>query len=106
MDEIMGTKDNQSIVMDEVVGLGVTAWTAGHHTSTLIAAFVLFRAFDILKPPPVRQLDRWSKKKASQKGNASAAWWGGFGVMADDLLAGFEALTVIFILQQLGVLPA
>src|SRR5262245_53825966 len=60
-DETMGTGDNQNIVMDEVVGLGITAWTAGQDSRALIAAFVLFRFFDIVKPWPVRLIDRWSK---------------------------------------------
>lgn len=104
-DEVMDSSDNQNIVIDEVIGLGITAWTAGTNWVTIFAAFVVFRAFDIIKPPPVRQLDQWSKIKASQKNGSAAAWWGGFGVIADDILAALEALAVIVILQKLGVLP-
>jgi phosphatidylglycerophosphatase A len=111
-DEVMGTGDNQSIVIDEVVGLGITAWTAGHDLRSWIAAFVLFRFFDIVKPPPIRQIDLWSKRKAEEAGkNRNSVGrsllerhWGGFGVMADDVLAGFEALAVIAVLQWLGIL--
>jgi phosphatidylglycerophosphatase A len=97
-DQTMGTKDNQNIVIDEVVGFGITAWTAGHDFKTLLAAFVLFRFFDVLKPPPVRQMDGWSKKQASPT-------WEGFGVMADDMIAGFQGLGLILLLQWLDILP-
>jgi phosphatidylglycerophosphatase A len=111
IDERMGSSDNQSIVIDETVGLGITAWTAGTHLQTLAAAFVLFRLFDILKPPPIRQVDRWSKIQAIKARVAppgpKSPWsscWGGFGVMADDLLAGLEGLLVVFLLQRLDIL--
>jgi phosphatidylglycerophosphatase A len=113
-DEVMGTADNQCIVIDEVVGLGITAWTAGHDLKTLLAAFVLFRFFDVVKPPPIRQIDLWSKKMASRTAkNGSSGQiglgrlsrhWGGFGVMADDVLAGFEALAVVALLQWWKIL--
>lgn len=98
LDERMGTGDHQSICIDEVLGYGIAAWTAGTEPLALAAAFVLFRFFDIVKPWPVRQIDRWSKKKASP-------WRGGFGVMADDIVAGVQALLVLFALQHWGVLP-
>jgi phosphatidylglycerophosphatase A len=104
-DEIMGTGDNQCIVIDEVLGLGITAWTADHDLKSWIAAFVLFRAFDVVKPPPIRQVDLWSKKKAkSGPKSGLAKHWGGFGVMADDVLAAFEALAVIAVLQYFKIL--
>lgn len=110
-DEIMNSKDNQNIVIDEVVGLGITAWTAGTHPLTLLASFIAFRFFDIVKPFPVRQVDTWSHKKASSKnpantpGSQAPLWWGGFGVMADDVLAGFQGLLVILLLQHYGIVP-
>jgi phosphatidylglycerophosphatase A len=96
-DQTMETSDNQNIVIDEVIGLGITAWTAGDDPKTWVAAFIFFRVFDILKPPPVRGVDSWSKKQSSP-------WWGGFGVIADDMIAGFEGLGVILLLQWLRVL--
>lgn len=94
-DEIMQSHDNQNLVIDETLGLGITAWTIGRGSGMLawFAAFALFRFFDILKPPPVRQVDRWSK--------TGSAWLGGFGVMADDIVAGFQALLVMIALQSL-----
>lgn len=95
-DETQQSSDNQSIVIDEVVGLWLTAWTV-RTTEGLLVAFVLFRIFDVWKIPPVRQVDRWSKKKSSP-------WLGGFGVVADDLLAGLQGLAVILALQKWGIL--
>jgi phosphatidylglycerophosphatase A len=108
IDEIMETSDHQNIVMDEVVGLGITSWTIGslsdgQNWMAWLAAFVLFRFFDILKPPPVRQVDLWSKKKAAQR-TGWAPWFGGFGVMADDIVAGFQGLAVMIFLQWLHIL--
>ena len=104
-DETMGSEDNQNIVIDEVLGLGISSWTAGTEVKTWIAAFVLFRFFDIVKPPPVRQVDGWSKKKAGERRGEISRWYGGFGVMADDVLAGFQALAVIVAAQHFGLLP-
>ena len=107
LDELMQTGDNQCIVVDEVVGLGITAWTitgSANSAWAWLAAFVLFRVFDIVKLPPVRQLDHWSKKKAREN-TPLARWWGGSGVMGDDILAGFQGLIVMIVLQWLHVLP-
>ncbi|HEX5865609.1 MAG TPA: phosphatidylglycerophosphatase A, partial [Casimicrobiaceae bacterium] len=49
-------------------------------------AFLLFRLFDIFKPPPARLIDR--------------EWHHGFGVMADDVVAGFYALLVFALCQR------
>ena len=103
IDEEMGTQDNQNIVMDEVVGYGITAWTAGTDPKALIAAFLLFRFFDIAKLPPVRFIDLWSKNRAAASHN-HARWFGGFGVMADDVAAGFQGLLCMWLLQYFGLL--
>ena len=97
-DQTMQTDDNQNIVIDEFIGLGISAWTAGQAWVTWIVAFGLFRFFDALKPPPIRQIDAWSKKLASP-------WWRAFGVIADDIVAAFVTLFIILILQWLRVLP-
>lgn len=105
-DSLMRTGDNQCIVIDEVVGLGITSWTlsgAGSSVAGWCMAFVLFRFFDILKLPPVRQVDQWSKKK-SLENTPLASWWGGFGVMADDILAGVQGLIIMILLQHYGLL--
>ena len=64
----LGVADHSAIVWDE------------------IAAFLLFRVFDVVKPPPARLIDR--------------EWHHGFGVMADDIVAGFYALLVFAFWQR------
>ena len=100
-DRTMETDDNQNIVIDEVLGYGIAMIGGGLAPATLIAAFVLFRFFDIVKLPPVRAVDNWSKKQSG----LGYPWFGAFGVMADDLLAGLQSLAVILALQHWGVLP-
>ncbi len=69
-----GIKDGRYIVIDEFAGYLASViflpLTAGY----LIAAFFLFRFFDILKPPPIRNVEK--------------TFHGGLGIMFDDLLAG------------------
>jgi phosphatidylglycerophosphatase A len=72
----LGLKDPGVIVVDEIAGQMLTLLGVAMTGSVLAAAFVLFRAFDVLKPPPARQLEGLP---------------GGFGIMADDLAAGFYA---------------
>ena len=96
-DETMETEDNQNIVVDEFVGIGISAWTAGTELKTWLVAFILFRILDALKPPPIRQVDAWSKK-------ASSSMLRAFGVIADDLVAGFATLAIVLFLQWLHVL--
>lgn len=96
-DRTMESTDNQNIVIDEVLGMGITAWTASlsvHVLGAWITAFVLFRLFDIWKPWPIRLLDRWSKNTPGMSG---------FGVMADDALAGVYGLIAMLILQHFGL---
>jgi phosphatidylglycerophosphatase A len=77
-----GSKDPQVVVIDEVVGQWITL--AGASTldwKTWLGAFLLFRAFDIWKPPPVRQLERIP---------------GGAGIVLDDAMAGIYAALVLY----------
>ncbi|OOZ36817.1 phosphatidylglycerophosphatase A family protein [Solemya velesiana gill symbiont] len=80
----LGVHDHGGIVWDEWVGLLVTLWMIPPGWMWLVAGFLLFRLFDILKPWPIGWLDR----RVS----------GGFGIMLDDLVAGLLALAVV----QLG----
>jgi phosphatidylglycerophosphatase A len=100
IDRTQGSTDNQSVVIDEVVGQWLTACLFPPTMRNLLIAFVLFRTFDIVKIFPVRSVDQWSKKMSSIPGSL----WGGFGVMADDILAGIQGLLVMLLLQHLGVL--
>jgi phosphatidylglycerophosphatase A len=80
-----GREDPQKIVMDEVVGMGLTLLFA-HSLASLVAGTVLFRVFDIAKPWPVSLADRRVK--------------GGFGVMLDDVLAAGYALACLLALER------
>jgi len=83
-------KDPGWIVIDEVAGQAVAllpaAVTSGKVLVSAIAAFVLFRLFDILKPPPIREIQQLD---------------GGLGVLIDDLVAGIMAGTVLCIITFL-----
>lgn len=90
-DALTDGHDASEIVVDEVVGIWLTLGLIGLvEPLTWIAwgaGFVLFRLFDIVKPFPIRLVDR--------------AVGGGFGVMADDLLAGLLAGGVGILLFRL-----
>lgn len=83
----LGVHDHPSIVWDEVVGYFVTMLAAPTGWLWIVLGFGLFRLFDILKPWPIRVVD---KRVA-----------GGFGIMFDDVLAGVYAWLV---LQGLAIL--
>jgi len=77
-----GSKDPQIVVIDEVVGQWVTlAGASTLNAKSWIAAFALFRLFDIWKPPPVRQLEKIP---------------GGAGIVLDDAMAGIYAALVLY----------
>lgn len=84
-----GLKDPGQIVVDEIAGFFVTVAFLPATWTTLAAGFVLFRLFDIAKPPPCRRAE---------------ALPGGLGIVADDLLAGVYANLSIRLLCFLGVL--
>lgn len=77
----LGVHDHGGIVWDEFVGLWITLFLLPEGWLWLVAGFVLFRIFDILKPWPIS----WADKHVS----------GGFGIMIDDVIAGIFALGVI-----------
>lgn len=96
--DLMGVHDDPHIVWDEWVGMWVSllpilwlhfyddALLQGHKLSLLLlyfAAFVAFRFFDILKPFPIKWVDK----------NVS----GGFGILIDDILAGLMAGVVLIV---------
>jgi len=85
----MGVEDPSCVVIDEVAGQLLALVGASLRWNSLLAAFILFRGFDILKPPPVRQLERIPE---------------GAGIMLDDIGAGLYALAVMQLLRHFGVL--
>jgi len=91
-------KDPSEIVIDEVAGQWVALWPVSLGATVtgsaflalypgIIAAFVLFRAFDILKPGPVG----WADQQP-----------GAFGVMADDLIAGWLAALLVAVFAAMA----
>ena len=83
----LGVHDHGGIVWDEMVGYWLSMAFVPLQWQWLLAAFVLFRFFDIVKPWPIRQLDR----KVS----------GGFGIMIDDIVAALFTIIILAILQSL-----
>ncbi len=101
INETENSTDHPKIVIDEVVGYGLTTLSCTQTDSWLLVGFVVFRILDIYKPPPIRQIDLWSKKMATHRSSKSgAAWWNGFGVVADDALAGIIGLIFIILLKR------
>lgn len=82
----LGVGDHGAIVWDEVVAFLLVLFFVGADPIREAFAFLLFRLFDIVKPPPARFIDR--------------EWHGGFGVMADDIVAAFYALLALALWQQ------
>ncbi len=77
-----GRKDPQFVVVDEVIGQWIAlAGASTFNWKSYLAAFALFRFFDILKPPPVRQLESLP---------------GGWGINLDDVMAGVYGALVLF----------
>jgi len=83
-----GKKDPAHVVSDEVAGQLVTFLACPVVWQALLAGFILFRGFDIVKPPPVRSLERLPE---------------GTGIVVDDLGAGVYALIVLQLLLHFGV---
>jgi len=85
----LGVADHSSMVWDEIVAFLVILAIVPRELAWQAAAFVLFRAFDIGKPPPIDWFDRRLR--------------GGFGVMFDDLLAaGYTLVCLAAIKRFLG----
>jgi len=75
-------KDPQVVVIDEIAGYLVTMAFHKPTLSLMIAGFVLFRLFDIIKPPPARWFER--------------SFPGGKGIVYDDLVAGIYANITLY----------
>lgn len=103
--ELMQTHDDPHIVWDEWAGIWITLLPFSYMSVTtdtfwqdisqslsiiaLILAFILFRFFDIIKPPPIG----WADKRVA----------GGLGIMLDDIIAGVMAAAV-WLVVMLGIL--
>jgi len=84
-----GGKDPQFVVIDEVAGQLVTLIGVPLGWKTFLAGLILFRIFDILKPFPIRRLERLPE---------------GAGIVVDDLGAGLYALAIMHLLLHFGLL--
>jgi len=76
-EKIMFTRDPQVVTIDEVAGYLVTMLSFPNNWNWLLAGFVLFRVFDIIKPWPASYFDNVSRR--------------GFAVVMDDIVAGIYA---------------
>ena len=83
----LGAHDHGAMVWDEFVAFLLVLAIVPRELAWHIAAFVLFRAFDIVKPPPIRWLER--------------RYAGGFGVMLDDLVAAGYTLLALALARRL-----
>lgn len=83
----LGVPDHGGMVWDETVAFLLVLYFTPAAPVWLAAAFILFRLFDILKPPPIRYYDQTFKS--------------GFGVMLDDVVAAFYTLLVLAVATRL-----
>ncbi|HLR05348.1 MAG TPA: phosphatidylglycerophosphatase A, partial [Pyrinomonadaceae bacterium] len=95
-ERLMGKKDPSQVVIDEVAGQLVTFMFVPAYflrPKMILIGFVLFRAFDIIKPYPIRRIE---------------GLHGGLGIVGDDIVAGFYAgavLALVALLAALHLLP-
>jgi len=85
----LGDGDPSCVVIDEVAGQMLALVAVPFYWQSLLAAFILFRAFDIVKPPPVRQLENLP---------------GGVGIVLDDVGAGLYAWGIVQLLLRFRIL--
>jgi phosphatidylglycerophosphatase A len=83
----LGRHDPGGIVWDEMVCYWLTVSLVPLQWHWMLMAFVLFRLFDILKPWPIRRLER--------------LFGGGLGIMADDILAAVYAMILLALVSRL-----
>ena len=88
-EKIYQKKDDQRIVIDEIIGFQITMLPVAITVLHLCVGFVLFRVFDISKPFPINNLQRLP---------------GGWGVVIDDVAAGIYAGAMMLLLIFFGVL--
>ena len=86
-ERIFQEKDPHRVVIDEAVGFFITMTAFPVTWQYLLAGFVFFRLFDIIKPPPIRLVERKVP--------------GGYGVVLDDVVAGIYAHIAVRIVAAL-----
>lgn len=80
---ILGRGDAREIVIDEVAGFLLTTIFFPFTWLALVAGFCLFRFFDVLKPPPIKKIERITT--------------GGLGIVLDDLVASVYAFVCVWL---------
>jgi phosphatidylglycerophosphatase A len=86
-ERLFAKKDDPRIVIDEVIGFLITMLWVPKTTGFVIIGFFIFRFFDILKPFPIRRLEKGFK--------------GGFGVVLDDVVAGVYANIILHLIHRI-----
>ena len=84
----LGRHDPGGIVWDEMVAYWLTIALLPIQWGWWLAAFILFRLFDILKPWPIRQAEKFFK--------------GGLGIMVDDIIAALYAMAILALFLRWG----
>lgn len=87
-EEIFG-KDGRQIVIDEATGMSISLVFVPKEVGWYVIAFLLFRIFDIVKPPPAREMEKLK---------------GGWGVTLDDVVAGIYANVSLHIIYYIKYL--
>ena len=80
MAKYLDEHDPSEVVIDEVVGMGISLFMLPHNFLLYLLSFILFRVFDILKPSFIYRIQNLS---------------GGWGVMLDDVLAGLLTFIIV-----------
>ncbi len=87
--DLIWGKDSSKVVIDEVAGMAISLLYVPQNIKYVGIALVLFRFFDIIKPFGIKKLENLPK---------------GWGVMADDVLAGIYSLIIIQLMLQFDIL--
>lgn len=90
MEKIFGEKDPDEIVIDEFSGMLISLYRIPPTMGYVVAGFLLFRFFDIVKPRPIKNLEKLK---------------GSLGIMSDDIIAGVYtniALQVVYLINLLS----
>lgn len=88
---LFGRRDDPRIVIDEILGFFITMLWIPKTSSSIALGFFLFRFFDIVKPLPIRDIERRLK--------------GGYGVIMDDVIAGIYGNLILRLIILLNLIP-
>ena len=89
VEKIFEEKDPEEIIIDEFSGMLISLYRIPPTMGYVVAGFLLFRFFDIVKPKPIRDLEKLK---------------GGIGIMSDDLIAGVYANVVLHVVYIANLL--